>query len=337
MQYCSLGNSGLMVSRICLGTLMFGDRTEEGEADRIVGLAREYGVNFIDTADRYNIGASEEMVGRLIKSDRYNWVLSTKVGNPMSERLNESGLGRKWIFKAVDDSLRRLQTDYVDIYYLHLDDVDTPLEETLRAVSDITAAGKARYFGISNYRGWRISEIAHICVYLGIAKPVACQPYYNAVNRVPEVEILPVCHHHGIGVVPYSPLARGVLTGKYKLGCPPHADTRAGRRDKRMMETEFREESFQVAQRIVAHSEARGITAGQWAINWVLANPIVNACIAGPRTVEQWVENIEALAYSWDPSDEAFLDSLVPIGHPSTPGYSDPKYPIMGRPMTIGR
>jgi aryl-alcohol dehydrogenase-like predicted oxidoreductase len=333
MNYRNLGASGLKVSPICLGTMMFGHRTEEAEAARIVDMAREAGVNFIDTADVYSKGACEEVVGRLIKADRADWVLASKAGNAMGPGPNRGGLGRKWLMTAIDDSLKRLGTDYLDIYYLHKDDAETPLEETLSAIGDIVAAGKARFFGVSNYRGWRIAEVVHFSGALGIAAPVVCQPYYNALNRQPEVEVLPACGHHGIGVAPYSPLARGVLTSKYAPGAAPPDETRAGRNDARMMETEFRPESLEIAQQIKARAEERGMTPGQWALLWLLANPLITAPIAGPRTVEQWTENLRALEQDWIEEDEAFLDALVPPGHPSTPGYSDPKYPITGRPV----
>ena len=335
MDFRPLGQSGLLVSPICLGTMMFGDRTDEPEAERIVASARDAGVNFIDTADVYSRGASEAMVGRLIAQDRDRWVLATKVGNPMSGRPNESGLGRKWVLQAIDDSLRRLNTDYVDVYYLHLDVPDVPLDETLAAVGDVLRAGKARFYGLSNYRGWRIAEVVHRAAALGLPKPVVCQPYYNAMDRQPEVEILPACGHHGIGVVPYSPLARGVLTGKYQPDQSPPPETRAGRGDERIMETEFRRESLVIAQQIRARAEAKGVTAGQWAFNWVLANPLVTAVLAGPRTLGQWQEYLGAIGQAWSSEDEAFLDALVAPGHPSTPGYSDPKYAITGRPAAV--
>ncbi len=333
MRYRSLGESGLKVSPLCLGTMMFADRTDDAEAARIVAAARDAGVNFIDTADQYSRGASEEMVGRLIARDRDDWVLATKAGNPMSDKPNETGLGRKWLLRAIEDSLRRLGTDHVDIYYLHKDDPGTPLEETLSALGEIIAAGKARFWGVSNYRGWRIAELVHLARALGVPRPVVCQPYYNAMNRQPEVEVLPVCGHHGLGVVPYSPLARGVLTGKYAPGAEAPSGTRAGRGDARILESEFRPESLEIARKIKARAQGRGMTAGQWALGWVLANPLVTAPIAGPRTLEQWTENLAALECDWTPEDEAFLDALVPRGHPSTPGYSDPKYPITGRPV----
>ena len=332
MQKRPLGGSGLQVSPICLGTMMFGDRTDATTAGRIVAQARDAGVNFIDTADVYANGAAERMVGQLIAADRDRWVLATKVGNRMADDPNRAGLGRKWLSQAIDDSLRRLSTDYVDIYYLHRPDPTTPLEETLGAVGAILASGKARFFGLSNYRGWQHADVVRVCAEVGVPRPVVSQPYYNAMNRVPEVEILPACAHYEIGVVPYSPLARGVLTGKYSQTQPPPADSRVARRDERMMETEFRTESLDFAQRLKSRAEQRGMTAGQFALNWVLANPLVTAVLAGPRTEAHWREYLGALAHALGPEDEAFVDALVAPGHPSTPGYSDPKYPITGRP-----
>ena len=333
MNYRRLGDSGLRVSPICLGTMMFGLRSDEEAAGRIVDLARQAGVNFIDTADVYAKGRSEEIVGRLIRDDREDWVLATKVGSRMGDRPHEMGLSRKWIQRAIDASLNRLGTDHVDIYYLHKDDAGTPLEETLRAVADVIAAGKARHFGVSNFRGWRIAEVVRLCGELGIARPVVCQPYYNAMNRQPEVDILPACGHYGIGVATYSPLARGVLTGKYRPGEEPAAETRAGRGDKRILESEFRAESMEIAQKIKERAEGRGMTAGQFALNWVIANPLVTAAVAGPRTEDQWRENLGALAHGLTAEDEDFLDALVAPGRPSTPGYSDPSYPLTGRPV----
>ena len=331
MEYRNLGRSGLKVSPLCLGTMMFGDRTDYAESSRIVASAREAGVNFIDTADAYAKGESEKIVGKLIAGDRDHWVLATKVGNPMGEGPNDRGTGRKRLLAAIDRSLDRLGTDFVDIYYLHKDFEDTPLEETIDAMGDILASGKARYFGVSNFRGWRIAEVVRVCGELGVARPVVCQPYYNAMNRQPETEVLPACHHYGIGVVPYSPLARGVLVGKYRPGEEPAADTRAGRKDRRMMQTEFRAESLAMAQTLKAHAEAKGMTATAFALGWVLANRIVSSVIAGPRTLEQWQGYVDALGKPIDAADEALVDSLVRTGHPSTPGYNDPAYPLTGR------
>lgn len=336
MEYAALGASGLLVSPLCLGTMMFGDQTDAAEAGRIVASAREAGINFIDTADVYTRGESERMVGRLIAGDRHNWVVATKVGNPMSRRPNNTGLGRAWMLRALDDSLRRLGTDHVDLWYFHRDDEATPLEESLAAAGDAIRAGKVRYSGLSNYRGWRIAAVAERARAMGIPAPIACQPYYNAFNRMAEDEVLPACEHYGLGVVPYSPLARGVLTGKYRPGEAAEAGTRAGRKDVRMMETEFRAESLALAQRIRAHAEGKGMTTADFAMRWLFNNRLVVSVLAGPRTLEQWQAYLGALAHGFDAEDEAFVDALVASGHPSTPGYLDPRYPPRGRRARTG-
>jgi len=331
MQYRTLGTSHLQVSALCLGAMMFGDQTPLEEARSIVADARERGVNYLDTADVYKIGASETMVGELLQGQRHQWVLATKLGNRMSERPNESGFSRSWMLREADESLRRLRTDHVDILYMHLDKPGMNLEEPLRAMEQLLRDGKIRYWGISNFRGWRIAEAVRVAREIGMPLPVVCQPYYNLLNRMPEVEILPACRHYGIGVTSYSPVARGVLTGKYAPGQAPSADTRAGRGDKRMNETEFRQESLVIAQRLMTHAEARGITLAAFASAWVLANGAVSAIIAGPRTLRQWQDYLPALEFQLNEEDEALVDSLVPPGHPSTPGYTDPHYPLAPR------
>jgi len=312
---------------------MFGHRTEAAEAARIIGMARDAGVNFIDTADQYAKGMSERIVGATVTGSRADWIIATKVGNPMGPRPNESGLGRIWVTRAVEDSLQRLGTDYVDIYYLHIDDLETPLAETVTVMGDLIRQGKIRYWGFSNFRGWRIAEMMRLCGELGVPKPVVAQPYYNAMNRMPEVEYLPACAHYGIGVVPYSPLARGVLTGKYRPDAAPDPESRAGKGDQRMLETEFRPESIAMADTIRQHAEAKGGTAVGFAMQWVLANSIVDAVIGGPRTEAQWQAYLDGLNEPFDAADEALVDGLVAAGHPSTPGYNDPRYPVAGRPV----
>jgi aryl-alcohol dehydrogenase-like predicted oxidoreductase len=238
MDYRKLGRSGLKVSPLCLGTMMFGGPTDEPTAGRIIAKARDAGVNFIDTADVYTGGRSEEIVGRAIRPDRDAWVLATKVANPSGEGPNGRGLSRRWVMQACESSLKRLGTELIDIYYLHKEDHDTPLAETVHALGDLVRQGKIRYFGVSNYRAWRVAELHRLAREAGINGPLVSQPYYNAMNRMPEVEHLPACAYFGMGVVPYSPLARGVLTGKYDPASAPPADTRAGREDRRMMQTE---------------------------------------------------------------------------------------------------
>ena len=331
MQYRSLGNSNLQVSTLCLGSMMFGDQTDAAQAARIVSHAHENGVNYIDTADVYSNGASEVMVGELIKAQRHDWVLATKLGNVMSARPNEGHYSRSWMLREIDASLARLQTDHVDILYLHRDDNGMNLEEPLQALNAMLRAGKIRYWGVSNFRGWRIAELVRLSQQIGMPGPVVCQPYYNLLNRMPEVEILPACAHYGIGVTPYSPIARGVLTGKYVPGQAAAPDSRAGRGDKRIMDTEFRAESLAIAQTLQQYVVGKGVNLAQFACAWVLASRSVSSVIAGPRTLAQWQDYLPALDYAITAEDEAFVDSLVKPGHPSTAGYTDPAYPLAAR------
>ncbi len=331
MRYRNLGKSPLKVSELCLGTMMFGDQTDLGEAQRIVDHAHAQGVNFIDTADVYTTGASETLVGQAIRATRNDWVLATKLGNKMSDRPNESHYSRAWMQRACESSLQRLGTDHIDIYYLHRDFNGIDLEEPLRALDLLLRAGKIRYWGVSNFRGWRIAEMVHIARQLNMPGPVVCQPYYNLLNRMPEVEVLEACAHHGIGVVPYSPIARGVLAGKYTPGSAPVEGSRAARGDTRMMQTEFRDESLLIAQTLKLHCERKGVALSHFATAWVLANQAVSSVIAGPRTLAQWQDYLGALDCTIDAADETLVDSLVKPGHPSTPGYNDPAYPLAGR------
>jgi aryl-alcohol dehydrogenase-like predicted oxidoreductase len=336
MQYRRLGTSNLKVSALCLGTMMFGQQTPFEEAARIVASAREHGINFVDTADVYNHGQSETDLGKLLSGQRQHWVLASKLGNTVGDEakdINQSHYSRRWLIQQLEAILARLQTDYLDILYLHRDFHEENLEEAVRALGDLISAGKIRSFGLSNFRGWRIAEVVRLCKEQNVPQPVVCQPYYNLLNRGPEVEVLPACQHYGLGVVPYSPLARGVLTGKYPPGQPPAEGTRAGSGDKRILETEFREESLMIAQKIKARCEAKGWVPGQFAAAWVLANPIISSVIAGPRTLSHLEDVYGAVDLKLDAEDEAFINALVAPGHASSPGYTDPQYPSFGRPV----
>ena len=337
MQYRRLGRSNLRVSALCLGTMMFGRQTMMDEADQIVASAEARGINFIDTADVYNNGQSEKFIGQLLRSnDRRNrWIIASKLGNSMGEQPNQSRYSRRWLVQETEAILKRLQTGHLDILYLHRDFEGENLEETVRALGDLIQSGKIVGFGLSNFRGWRIAEVVRLCGLANVAPPVVCQPYYNLLNRQPEVEILPACQHYGLGVVPYSPLARGVLTGKYPPGQPPLEGTRAGSGDKRMLETEFREESLVIAQEIKAYCLDKQCAPGHFAAAWVLANPCVSAVIAGPRTLEQIESFYGALDVTITPQDEAFVNALVTPGHASSYGYNDPAYPFHGRDVAI--
>lgn len=329
--YRYLGRSALKVSPITLGTMMFGGPTPDDVAFRIIDKAREQGINFIDTADVYHDGASEVTVGKGINKHRDDWVLATKFTNSKTQGPNLGGQSRKWIIQNVEAQLRRLNTDYIDLLYFHRAIFDAPLEEPLRAIGDLISQGKLRYFGVSNFRAWRIAEISHLADKLNIDRPIASQPLYNIVTRAAEREELPAANYFGLGTVTYSPLARGVLTGKYVPGQAPGADTRAGRGDKRILETEWRPESVEIAHKVAEHARARGLTPTQFALAWVLENRLVTSTIAGPRTEDHWDGYIKALDASLTPEDEALVDSLVTPGHASTHGFNDPSHPIEGR------
>jgi len=331
MEYRTLGRSGLKVSPLCLGAMMFGGQTSEADSLGIVARAREQGVNFIDTANTYNAGLSEEVVGRAIAGEHEWWVYAARVAAKVGAGPNQQGTSRLHIFRMVEAALRRLRVETIDILYLHKEEHTTAMEVTVRAIADLVRAGKLRHFGLSNYRSWRVAEICRLSDAAGIDRPVVSQPLYNALNRMAETEQLPACAHLGLGVFPYSPLARGVLTGKYAPGAAPAEGTRAGRKDRRIMETEWREESLSIAQELAARARARGMTPGQFALAWVLNNRLVTGAIAGPRTLAQWDEYVGALDVRLDAEDEALVDRLVPAGHPSTPGYTDPAYPPEGR------
>jgi aryl-alcohol dehydrogenase-like predicted oxidoreductase len=331
MNYRSLGATSLKISPLTLGTMMFGGDTNEEDAHRIIDSARELGINSIDTADVYNGGKSEEVVGRAIGQDRDKWVLASKFASSRGKGPNEGGLSRKYIIQAVEASLTRLGTDYLDIAYMHRDFPDASLAEAVRAVADLVQAGKIRYFGVSNFAGWRIAEVCSLCDQLNIDRPAASQPLYNLVNREAEVEQLLSANHFGVGVISYSPLARGVLTGKYVPDAAPPADSRAGRNDRRMQQTEWRAESLAAALKIKEHADTLGITAADFSLAWVLNNRLITSAIVGPRTMDQWKAYLRALDVEIGSADEALVDELVAPGHHSTHGFTDSLYPIRGR------
>ncbi|WP_248803047.1 aldo/keto reductase [Pseudomonas sp. MWU13-2100] len=332
MSYRTLGHSGLQVSTLTLGSMMFGEQTDTETSLRIIDKAWDQGINFIDTADVYTGGRSEEIVGEAIARHRHEWVLATKAGfGPVDGKPNRSGLSRKHLFNAIEASLGRLGTDYLDIYYLHREDHNTPLDVTVSAIGDLLRQGKIRHWGLSNYRGWRIAEVIRVAERLGVDKPVISQPLYNIVNRQAETEQITAAAAYGLGVVPYSPLARGVLSGKYAPDVAPDANSRAGRQDRRILETEWRVESLRIAQQLQAYTQQRGIGLVEFAIAWVLNNTAVSSAIVGPRTEEQWDSYTKALAVKISAEDEAFVDSLVTPGHASTPGFNDVSHFVSGR------
>ncbi len=331
MNYHNLGNAGVKVSPICLGTMMFGGQTDEAESIRIMHKALDLGVNFFDTANIYNAGRSEIAVGKALAEKRDQVVLATKGRQPMGDGPNQSGASRLHLMRELDASLKRLGTDYVDIYYQHTPDDETPIEETLRALDDMVRCGKVRYIGCSNFRAWQLCEALWTSDKLNLHRFCCVQPLYNIVNRDIEVELLPLCREHGIGVVAYSPLARGILTGKYKLGAEFPEGSRAARNDPRMRQAELRDASIEISQQIAAHCDKKGVGASQFALAWVLANRILTSVILGPRTMEHFDDNVGCLDVTITDEDEAFLDGLVPPGEHSGKGFQDTAYPITGR------
>jgi len=331
MKYVNLGRCGLKVSQICLGTMMFGGATEAEESTRIIRRALDAGVNFVDTANMYNAGESEVVTGRAIRDRRSQVVLATKAKNPMGDGPNDQGLSRVHLMRECENSLRRLGTDYIDVYYLHAPDFSTPLEESLRALDDLVRQGKVRYAACSNFYAYQVAQLLGLSQSRNLERIACVQPLYNIVNRDVEVELFPLCREEGVGVVVYSPLARGVLTGKYLPGQPAPEGSRASRGDRRIQQTELREESFAVAQALRPLAEARGCTLSQYALAWTLANRAVTSAIVGPRTMEQFEDSLPAVDLKLTAEDERAVDELVPRGWRTGRGFNDPNYPVRGR------
>lgn len=332
MEYRSLGRSGLKVSPLCLGAMMFGGPTNEEDSIHIIHRALGEGINFIDTANVYNNGESERIVGKAIADRRDAVVLATKARGAMGEGPNDSGASRYHVMNAVEASLKRLNTDRIDLYFVHSPDYTTPIEESLRALDDCVRQGKVRYVACSNFYAWQVMEGLAVSERMNLEKFVCVQPLYNIVNRDIEVELLPLCQKYGIGVVPYSPLARGVLSGKYRSGGALPEGSRAARGDRRMQQAEWREESLIVAEQLQPLADAHGKTLTQFALAWVLANKIITSTIIGPRTMEQLEDNLGALGWSLTPEDEKAVDVPVPPGEHTGKGFNDPAYPVRGRP-----
>ena len=317
MEYRRMGRSGLKVSEICLGTMTFGHGTDQGEATRMVDLALDEGVNFFDTANAYGGGQSETMLGNALKGRRRGAVVATKFFNPMGGGPNDSGMSRVHIMEAIEDSLRRLQMDYVDIYYIHHVDEQTPLDEMLRALDDLVRQGKVRYTACSNYEAWRLMEAMWISDKHDLARFACYQPQYSLVVRDIEQEIVPVCQLKGLGIVPWSPLAGGFLTGKYQPGQRTQPDTRSdeGWAYPAQYFADNADETLAVLLEVAAQLDR---SPAQVAVRWVLEQPLITSAIIGARTVEQAQDNIAASG--WQLPDDA-LERL------NTVSYLPPRYP----------
>ncbi len=288
MEYVNLGSTGLKVSRICLGTMTYGSKKwrewvlEEAESRPFIQHALERGINFFDTADMYSVGVSEEILGQALKyfgPSRDKVVIATKVFNPMGDDPNQRGLSRKHIFHAIDDSLRRLQTDYVDLYQIHRFDKFTPMEETLEALNDVVRAGKALYIGASSMYAWQFQRMLHLSDTMGLARFVTMQNHYNLVYREEEREMIPLCEAEGIGLIPWSPLARGFLAGNRSKS--DHGETVRAKTDEYAHGLYYRESDFTVVDRVTEIAKKRGVSNAQIALAWMLSKPGVTAPIVG--------------------------------------------------------
>jgi aryl-alcohol dehydrogenase-like predicted oxidoreductase len=316
-----MGRNGLKVSELCMGTQTFGWGAGEATAHRMASQFVEAGGNFFDTSNIYNEGQSETMLGKWLKdqSDRSQLVIATKVFFPTGKGPNDTGLTRKHIFHQIDVSLRRLQTDYIDLYQTHCWDASTPVEETLRALDDLVRSGKVRYIGASNYTPAQLMRAIMLSERHEWARFDCLQPEYSLLVRSTEWELLPSCQEQGVGVIAWSPLAGGWLSGKYRRDQPPPADSRAGRADRwdDLPEQRETEQTWRIIDALFEIAEARGKTPAQVALNWVLRKPGVTAPIFGARTPEQLEQNLGSVGWALSTEEIAKLDNVSQIPLPS--------------------
>jgi len=317
MDYRRMGRSGLKVSELCLGTMTFGHSTDETEAAKIVDMAFDAGINFFDTANSYAETRSETILGNTLKGRRDKAIIATKFSNPMGPGPNDSGMSRVHIMQALDESLRRLQMDYVDLYYIHHVDEQTPLEEMLRALDDLVRMGKVRYIACSNYQAWRLMESLWISDSNGWARFECYQPQYNLVVRDIEQELMKVCSYKGLGVVCWAPMAGGFLTGKYAPGERTISGTRS-EENWAYPEAYFAANADETLETLLDVAKQLGKTPAQVAIRWVLEQPLVTSAIVGARTTDQFAQNLGAVG--WRLNEDAFdrlsRVSLLPDRYP---------------------
>jgi aryl-alcohol dehydrogenase-like predicted oxidoreductase len=316
MEYVNLGATGTKVSRLCLGAMTYGSKQwrgwvlEEEESKPFFKRAIEHGINFFDTADMYSVGASEEITGRALKeygSSRDNLVIATKVFNKMSDDPNDRGLSRKHILRSIDNSLRRLGTDYVDLYQIHRYDPETPIEETLEALDQVVRSGKALYIGASSMYAWQFLKMLEFSRQNGLARFVTMQNHYNLVYREEEREMIPLCISEKIGLIPWSPLARGFLTGSRKRG-DKAGDTIRAKTDEYAQGLYYKESDFVVVDRITEIAKQRGVNNAQIALAWVLAKPGVTAPIIGASKLSHLEDGIHALNIKLTPEEMKALE-----------------------------
>lgn len=297
MEYRRLGQSGLKVSEICLGTMTFGRGTDEAESRRMVDRAFDVGINFFDTANTYGDGQSEVLLGKALQGRRDRAVVATKFFNPVGSGPNDSGMSRLHIMQAIERSLRSLQTDHIDIYYIHHVDTETPLEEMLRAVDDLVHQGKVRYIACSNYEAWRLMEAIWISDSNNLARFVCYQPQYSLAVRDIEDEIIPACQLKGLGVVPWSPLGGGFLTGKYKPGGDRTVSGTRSAEGWGYPARYFASNADETLGVLLETADALGKTPAQVAVRWILEQPAITSAIVGARTMDHFEDNLGAAGW----------------------------------------
>jgi len=313
MELVNLGRTGLKVSKICLGTMTFGPIADERTSGQIMDRFVELGGNFLDTADAYTTGLSEEIVGRWIKARglRNQIILATKVYGVMGPGPNEGYLSRYHIMQACDASLKRLQTDVIDLYQIHRWDPETDPEETLEALNDLVRQGKVRYLGCSNLKAWQLAKFLQIADRRNWTRFVCLQPLYNALNRSIENELLPLCAEEKIATIVYNPQAGGMLTGKYRKGQPLPAGARLDY-SKPYYERYYTEEALDLVESFIAAAQERNVTPAQLALAWVLAEPRVTCPIVGARNVEQLNDTLGGLAIKLSPEERKAIPAVLP-------------------------
>ncbi len=316
MEYRRLGNSGLMVSEIGLGGNNFGWWADESTSSTVINQAIDTGINFIDTADVYDRGHSEEIIGRTLKGKRHQVILATKFGMPMGNGPNEKGSSRYYILQAVENSLKRLQTDYIDVYYMHTADGATPIAETMATLDTLIKGGKIRYIGCSNFDAWQISEAMWTAKTEYLTAFVVMQQGYNMLARRIEKELVPCCLAHNLSVVPYSPLANGLLTGKYQRGQALPPDSRLATSVFPGLKRIYDEANWDLITKLDNFAKEYGHTLGELAIAWLLAKPWLSSVIAGARKPEQVTANAAAANWKLTPAEVAAVEALYEKPHP---------------------
>ena len=323
IEYRRLGNSGTIVTKFCLGTMTFGAESDEATAHKLLDGYAKAGGNFIDTADVYSTGVSETIVGKWLKghpTEAKQMVVATKARFPMGPGPNDIGISRRHLSEALDASLRRLGLEQVDLYQMHAWDALTPIEETLRFLDDAISAGKIAYYGFSNFLGWHVTKAAELAKAHGWAAPVTLQPQYSLLVREIELEIVPACLDAGIGLLPWSPLGGGWLSGKYKRDVPPTGATRLGENPNRGMEAyaprNAQERTWAIIDAVGKVAKAHGVSLAQVALAWVAAQPAVTSVILGARNPEQLADNLAAASLALGADEIATLSavSAPPIG-----------------------